>query len=186
MNSKRCSIIYLCVIGLLFGGICCTLPSCRNQGDNSHRLFYSKAIQDSVEAYLNQLDSVPHPEGNPTITMMSFNRKETTPFLDTDMILLLSYPEYGEIGFDTTMVSLCKGRLNGKLLFIYGNPVCKSLLDWKHFQLSKEDQQLLESKKESLKASEVVDAWLSCRQYKMYSPDSLVLEKSVMNVWNQK
>ena len=167
---------FLCLFILYFSFSACNCPT-----NTSRPLFLSSAIQDSVVAYLAMLDSVPNPSENPIVTTMCFLKKENNRYLDTDAIILQSYPGFGSSLFDTSSVLLCSGRLNGDILFVYGNPEFKNLLDWEHFRLSEDDQIMLSNRLERMTLSgEIVEAWQSYCEFKMYSLDSLVRVRRVI------
>ncbi len=112
---------------------------------------------------------------------MCFLKKENNHYLDTDAIILQSYPGFGSALFDTSSVLLCSGRLNGNLLYVYGNPEFKHLLNWEYFRLSEDDQIMLRNKLERMTLSgELVEAWQSYCEFKMYSIDSLVRVRRVI------
>lgn len=128
---------YFCIVASLF--------ACRTNR-NTTKLFRSEIIEDTVRNYLRSVDCIPNRLGNPTITVIELYRID-----DNTNMCISSYPGWGHEILDTSSVLLCRGKLEGHIVYIRGNPRYKEWLKWKDFSLSSEDIAFLNEKNAFLK-----------------------------------
>ena len=131
------ALCYFCIVALMF--------ACRTN-HNTTMLFRSETIEDTVRYYLRSMGCIPNRLGNPTITVI-----ELYTIGDNTNICISSFPGWGHEILDTTSVLLCRGRLEGHIVYIIGNPLYKEWLKWKDFSLSDEDMAFLQEKDAILK-----------------------------------
>lgn len=140
MNWRSFSIralCYFCIVAVFF--------ACRTNR-NATKLFRSETIEDTVRNYLRSMDCIPNRLGNPTITLIELYRID-----DNTNLLISSFPGWGHVILDTSSVLLCRGKLEGHIVYIRGNPMYKEWLKWKDFSLSNEDIAFLQEKEDFLK-----------------------------------
>ena len=131
------ALCYLCIVALCL--------ACRTNR-NTTMLFRSKTIEDTVRNYLRSMDCIPNRLGNPTITVIELFKMD-----DNTNMCISSFPGWGHAILDTSSVLLCRGRLEGHIVYVRGNPLYKEWLKWKDFSLSDEDMIFLQEKDAFLK-----------------------------------
>lgn len=142
---------FFCIIAICF--------ACRTNRTTT-KLFRSETIEDTVRNYLRSMDCIPNRLGNPTITVIELYRID-----DNTNMFISSFPGWGHEMLDTSSVLLCRGKLEGHIVYVRGNPLYKEWLKWKDFSLSDEDMAFLQKIDTSLKPTKEL---LSLGRYCVY------------------
>lgn len=136
-------------------------------------IFKSHKLQDTLNWYLSQVDSFPE-YGNPTIIYITLYESDDCPMVDLDVEagwLIRPIKDSSQKWF------YCRGRFNGRLVFIDGNDKYKKYVYTKRLRLSPGDRQLLERQSKYM-LKETIDKSTFHREYHFIPPDSLILVKS--------
>ncbi|MBR5075608.1 MAG: hypothetical protein IKX28_01165 [Bacteroidales bacterium] len=114
-----------------------TLIGCSFPKQRTKTLFKSTAIQDTLELFLNQVNSFYVPEETPPfiqIILFEENGRDKMELsVDSDDLIVSV--------LDTTQCLLCKGVIDGKFVVVWGNPKYKSLLNWRHFKMNPTEEE---------------------------------------------
>ena len=164
-NSPTSDFVIIILLIVFF--VSCSL---KETGNRKGDLFFSSTIQDSLVSYLSRIDSIPEAFGNPSITIVALCRESTS-----NKLFFWSYPGWVAAIYDTAAVPFCSGRLNGKLVFVHGNPYFFRWVNRRAISLSKEDIELLKEKENTMQnvGCEVITSWECYQEYTIVSKDSL-------------
>ena len=153
------------------------LTNCSHRKEEHTELFFSRAISDTVSAYLEWVDSIPNKYHLPTITLLEFTESN-----GTDYMFLSSFPGWGGQSFSPDSKKFAYGRFHGKLLYIVGNEKFRNWGRWNLLRLTPKDKRQerylsshhLEDMVE-YNCSEVYDFYTSFSEYCIITKDSLSL-----------
>lgn len=124
---------------LMFG---CSFSNTQNK-----TIFKSASLQDSLNAFINRVDSIPNSQGCPTIIYVTLYEMDGIAHTDFDADLgWQTWPLK-----DTNATKLfCSGRYLGRLLFITGNPRYEHLVHSGNLVMSNADKDFLCRKSEHM------------------------------------
>lgn len=152
--------------------------SCSNTADYLKPVFKPRSLQDSLVCFINNVDSIPDPSGNPTLIYVILYEYEGRPHVDFEAEAgALLWPEKDP----DTSENFCSGRYIDKYLFVSGNPKYGHFVYRKNLKLSKSDKAYLKGKRESM----LTEQLLIPENHKEYilSPEGEVIEVVLNSYW---
>lgn len=151
--------------------------ACSNTADHLKPVFKPRSLQDSLVCFINNVDSIPDPSGNPTLIYVILYEYEGRPHVDFEAEAgALLWPEKDPEASET----FCSGRYIDKYLFVSGNPKYGHFVYRKNLKLSKSDKAYLKGKGEMLEEKLLIPE--NHKEY-ILSPEGEVIEVVLNSYW---